>query len=71
MSIGKELVPCLACGQDLKGYGILICADCLDEKCVEFERFAEYFLEPDIEVTEKLEEIPELNDIIVKEKDPK
>lgn len=32
---------CFACGNELRSFSILICAECLDDECGEFMKMAE------------------------------
>ena len=32
---------CLACGNELRHYSILVCSECLDDECGEFMKLAE------------------------------
>lgn len=32
---------CYGCGQELKTYSMLVCAECLNEECAKFAKFAE------------------------------
>lgn len=39
--VDEKEAHCFACGNELRNYSILICAECLDEECGEFMKLAQ------------------------------